>query len=206
MANRGRDIGLGIGIFAVSLVAAGGVAFALGSGDDDGDDVAAGGDTTTTTLVADGTTDTSAPTDPSAPSDTVPTDTTQPGAPVETAPTTPSPDGGTSTDLDELLATANDAGSCEELADGAINFLQSVINEADGLSLEELQNVDPEGNPAFLADYEAIGTAFDERAVDLGCSDAEMEALVCERAPQLTAEGLFGESVRGGLVDDSCGA
>ncbi len=82
-------------------------------------------------------------------------------------------------------------GSCESVADDAIQVFQEVIDEFDNMTLEEAGTLDDE--PAFVTDMEAKFEALQEEADDLGCSDAEMEELFLARIDNLTAEGLLGE-------------
>ena len=94
-----------------------------------------------------------------------------------------------------LLAGAcgggGDAGSCAGVADDAIDAVQSMVNELDSLSLDEMAAMDED--PAFMVDFEETMTELEGRADELGCSDAEMEELLKDRADSLTADGMFGE-------------
>lgn len=207
MANRGRDIGLGVGICVVSLVVAGGVAFgveALGD-EDEAVPTAAAPD-----LLDEGAgSTTSSPDGEVAPSEA---STATSGAP-DTAPETttatsepPGPDGVGSGTVASLISDVEQADSCEELADTTIEFIQSIISEAEGLSLADLESLGPDGEPAFIADYEPAGLAVDERIGALGCDDADFDALVCERSGRLTTTNAFGDTFRSSFVDESCGA
>ena len=103
-----------------------------------------------------------------------------------------------------LLAGAcgggGDAGSCAGVADDAIDAVQSMVNELDSLSLDEMAAMEKpnerkpaEEDPAFMVDFEETMTELEGRADELGCSDAEMEELLKDRADSLTADGMFGE-------------
>lgn len=98
-----------------------------------------------------------------------------------------------------LVAAAcggDSGGSCESVADDAIDVIQEVIDEMDALSLEEIASMEEE--PQVLQDMEQRAEELQDQANDLGCSDAEMEQLLNARADQLTANGMFGEL----LVDE----
>lgn len=206
MANRGRDIGLGIGICVVSIIVAGGVAFGVEALDDEDDGAvpAAAADT------SDGT-GTSTPDDELAGSGGS-TSTTAAGGPAttpeDTTATTGSPGSGAvgTATVASLVSDAEQADSCEDLADTTIEFIQALILEAEGLSLADLESLGPDGEPAFIADYEPAGLAVDERIEDLGCGEAEFNALVCERSGRLATSNTFGDTFRAGIVDESCGA
>jgi hypothetical protein len=99
-----------------------------------------------------------------------------------------------------LLAAAcggDSGGSCESVADDAIQVIQDVINELDSLSLEEIAAMEEE--PEALADMERRADELQDRANELGCSDAEMEELLNARVGDLEAEGMFGELLVGEL-------
>lgn len=91
-------------------------------------------------------------------------------------------------------------GTCEEIADAAIDVLQQTIDVVDGMS-----DADPassgdtgEGSDEFQAIEEA-GAALEARALDLRCTDEQMSALMRERADSLSAESTIGQLVIEGL-------
>lgn len=84
-----------------------------------------------------------------------------------------------------------DAGSCAAVADDAIDLVQSMIDEFDALTVDELAEMDEE--PAFFTDFEQQMEDLQSQADELGCSDSEMEALISDRIGDLTAEGMFGQ-------------
>lgn len=99
-----------------------------------------------------------------------------------------------------LLAAScggDSGGSCEGVADDAIQVIQDVINELDALSLEEIAAMEEE--PEALADMERRADELQAQANELGCSDAEMEELLNARVGNLEAEGMFGELLIGEL-------
>ena len=90
-------------------------------------------------------------------------------------------------------------GSCEAVADEAIEIFQEVIDEFDDLSLEELGELDEE--PQAIADMDKKFEDLESQASDLGCSDAEMEELFAARIGNLTSDGLFGQFMIEGLEE-----
>jgi hypothetical protein len=99
-----------------------------------------------------------------------------------------------------LLAAAcggdSGGGSCESVADEAIEVIQEVIDEMDSLSLEEIAAMEEE--PEVIQDMEKRADELQQQANDLDCSDAEMESLLNARVGNLNAEGMFGQL----LVDE----
>ncbi len=91
-------------------------------------------------------------------------------------------------------------GTCEEVADAAIDVLQQTIDVVDGLSDEDPASSDEPGEASdeFRAIEEA-GMALEARALDLGCTDEQMSALMRERAGTLSAESAIGQLVIEGL-------
>jgi hypothetical protein len=91
------------------------------------------------------------------------------------------------------------AGSCEGVADEAIEIFQDAINEIDEMSLEDLAS----GNePEALVEMEERAESLQVQAEDLGCSDAEMEELINARTGSLTADGEFGQMLLEGVQSD----
>ena len=88
-------------------------------------------------------------------------------------------------------------GSCESVADDAIEVIQDVIDELDSLSLEELGAMEDE--PAAIGNMERRADELQDKANELGCSDATMEELLNARVGDLTADGMFGELLIGEL-------
>ena len=87
-------------------------------------------------------------------------------------------------------------GSCESVADDAIQVIQEVIDEMDSMSLDELASLEEE--PEVLTNMQTRADELQEQANDLGCSDATMEELLNARVGDLNAEGMFGQL----LVDE----
>ncbi len=90
-------------------------------------------------------------------------------------------------------ACGGDSGgdSCEGVADEAIQVIQDVINEMDSLTLEDIGAMDEE--PEVFEDMERRADELQEKADELGCSNAEMEELLSARVGSLEAEGMFGD-------------
>jgi len=84
------------------------------------------------------------------------------------------------------------AGSCDAIADDAIDVFQVVITELDAMSLDDLSALGDE-DPAVIVEMEQKMDDLQAQADDLGCSDAEIEELLDERVGDLTADGVFGE-------------
>lgn len=98
-----------------------------------------------------------------------------------------------------LVAAAcggDSGGSCESVADDAIDVIQEVIDEMDSMSLEDIASMEEE--PEVLQDMERRADELQAQANELGCSDAEMEQLLNARVGNLSADGMFGEL----LVDE----
>ncbi len=98
-----------------------------------------------------------------------------------------------------LVAAAcggDSGGSCEEVADEAIEVIQGVIDEMDSLTIEELGAMEDE--PEAITELERRADELQSQADELGCSDAEMEELLTARVGNLEAEGMFG----GLLIDE----
>ena len=83
-------------------------------------------------------------------------------------------------------------GSCEGVADQAIEAFQEVIDEVDGMSLEEAAAMGDE-EPAFISNMEQKFEELEAQADSLGCSDALMEELFVARLDNLTADGMLGQ-------------
>ncbi len=83
------------------------------------------------------------------------------------------------------------AASCESVADEAIGLVQGIIDEFDDMSLEDLAAL--ENEPPQFDELEQKANELEAKAEELGCSDAEMEKLMNERAGDLKAEGPFGQ-------------
>ncbi len=82
-----------------------------------------------------------------------------------------------------------DSSSCGAIADDAVELVQTLIDEIDGMSLEELTEVGED----FATDLETEFEDLQTKADDAGCSDAEMGDLVEERVGDLTADTEFGQ-------------
>ena len=85
------------------------------------------------------------------------------------------------------------AGSCEGVADDAIQIIQEVIDELDSMSPDDLLSLEDE--PPAFAKMEQRGEELQAEAEELGCSDATMEELLDARVGDLKADGFFGEAL-----------
>jgi hypothetical protein len=83
------------------------------------------------------------------------------------------------------------SNSCEGLADQAIALVQTVVDEIDGMSAQEL--ADSGGNFASLDTLSEGMVDLEAKASEIGCSDAEMEQLVLDRVDNLKANSEFGQ-------------
>lgn len=90
-------------------------------------------------------------------------------------------------------------GSCEAVADEAIEIFQEVIDEFDEMSIDELGELEEE--PQAVTDMEKKFEDLESQASDLGCSDAEMEELFAARIGNLESDGLFGQFMIEGLQE-----
>jgi hypothetical protein len=82
-----------------------------------------------------------------------------------------------------LTACGGSGSSCSALADDAIGLFQEGIDEFDGLSLSDLENLDTDP----FGDLEVRGAELEERQIDTGCTDEEMSELVAEKMGELEA-------------------
>ena len=109
--------------------------------------------------------------------------------------------GGDALDLGELppldVAAMN---SCEDIADGAIILFQAFIDILDTVDLAQMEDVT--GDEPIFVQAEQAGTAMEDRAAALGCSDDGMQALLEARVDQLTATGFFGQMIIDGIMED----
>jgi hypothetical protein len=95
------------------------------------------------------------------------------------------------------------AGSCEELADVGINLVQDAITELDSMELSEFMELAASDEiPEELRRLEDIGTEMEARAMELGCSEEEGDALLCDRVDRLQADGEVGTLIIEGIKSD----
>lgn len=84
-----------------------------------------------------------------------------------------------------VLGACGGGSSCSAIADDAIELFQDGIDEFDGLSLSDLENLD--SDPFSGGDFEARGADLEKRQIDAGCTDDEMTELVVGRMGDLEA-------------------
>ena len=95
------------------------------------------------------------------------------------------------------------AGSCEELADVGINLVQDAITELDSMELSEFMELAASDEmPEELQRLEEIGIQMETRAEELGCSEEEGDALLCDRVDRLQADGEVGTLIIEGIKSD----
>jgi hypothetical protein len=82
-----------------------------------------------------------------------------------------------------------DSSGCAGIADDAVELVQTLIDEIDGMSLEQLTEIGEEFAAGLESDFEELQT----KADDASCTDAEMGDLVEERVGDLSAETQFGQ-------------
>jgi hypothetical protein len=93
--------------------------------------------------------------------------------------------------------------TCEDLADDGIAVIQDALTEAEDLDLEALAAADGEP-PEFIAEMEGRIEELDARQEELGCTDEEMDELMCDRVGDLDAEGVMAEMLSSELAGE-CG-
>ena len=86
------------------------------------------------------------------------------------------------------------ASTCAELADVAINQLESFVDHAAGARsyAEFVEAFEADGGEAFnaaTAEYSEGSVALDARRAELGCPDEEFRGLLCARLEQIEAAG-----------------
>ncbi len=79
------------------------------------------------------------------------------------------------------------AGSCEEVADDAINVIQELLDEASTMSEDEFSA----GADEFFAGFEQKAEEIEVQIDKLGCSSQQMDTLMSERAGNLTIDDAF---------------
>ena len=87
------------------------------------------------------------------------------------------------------VTSIEDAETCEQVMDVAMQEIQSLLDAASDMEMTELAA--SQEFTDFQAGMEAAGTKSDE----IGCSDEEMETLYNERVDDLTAEGPVAEDL-----------
>jgi len=98
------------------------------------------------------------------------------------------------------------AETCDELADETVKLMQELIDDVEkevgNVSIEELVSTG-EALPS-VEGFEADAAKIDERAAELGCTQAEIQDGVAARANQLEANTPIGqffiEAIRDGAL------
>ena len=92
-------------------------------------------------------------------------------------------------------ADAGSLDSCEGIADAGIAMIQDVIDEIDGMTLEEQIALGGEEEPEMFQNLETRGQELETRAEEVGCSDEQMAGLVADRLGNLSSSSDFGTLV-----------
>jgi hypothetical protein len=92
--------------------------------------------------------------------------------------------------------------TCEGAADAMISVLDDTLAIVDDMTPEELAALGSVPLPENLVAVRTRGEALIDRAEVIGCTDAQVAALLAERADDLNSDSVFGqfliESVRAG--------
>jgi hypothetical protein len=84
--------------------------------------------------------------------------------------------------------TTDPGEDCRRLAEDAYEYLASVVEELQGVTVEQLE--DREQWPEALVDFEAQGEELDRRADEFGCDPGAVQQEVLVRASALQSTGL----------------
>jgi len=94
------------------------------------------------------------------------------------------------------------AETCQQLADETIDLVQTMITDVEGeigdRSMEEILASGGEDLPS-LDRFRERAAAVDERVVELGCTQSELEALIRPRVGELQATTGIGELIIAGI-------
>jgi hypothetical protein len=91
-----------------------------------------------------------------------------------------------------VAACGGGSSSCEDIANETVDLVQSVIDDLDQMSPEEIAG-QGEGGPGFLAEFDEQAEKLADDAASAGCTDEEMSELIKEQAGSLTAESELGK-------------
>lgn len=90
---------------------------------------------------------------------------------------------------------------CDDLVAAGLDLIQDVLDEVGDMSMEELAALGDQ-EPEFVQDLETRGTELEQRQVELGCSDAELEAGLIDGLDSLEADGPVAELMLEGFKAD----
>lgn len=96
---------------------------------------------------------------------------------------------------------AASAETCDDLARSALALIQDVLDELDGMSIEDLVELGDQEPEAF-ANLEAEGQALDTKATELGCGEDELSAYVTSNVDDLDANGPVSELILDQIKSD----
>jgi hypothetical protein len=103
-----------------------------------------------------------------------------------------------------LSACGGQPQTCDEIADVTVDLMQNLIDDVEkevgDMTIEEL--LATQGELPSVEEFQEEATEINERAVDLECSQATIEALVADRVSRLKATTPIGqfmiEAIRSG--------
>jgi hypothetical protein len=105
-----------------------------------------------------------------------------------------------------LSACGGEPRTCEDVADVTVDLMQDLIDDVEkevgDMSVEEL--IETQGDLPSVEGFQEDAAKIDERAIELGCTQAEIQASVIEQSGRLEAATPIGrfiiEAIRtGGL-------
>lgn len=102
-------------------------------------------------------------------------------------------------DEDDAPTIAN-AETCADLMDAFMPVMQGVLDAVSDMSMAEMMS---EEEPEFLAEFEDDLDEIEAKSNELDCQEDELQALLLERADQLTASGPVGELLLQMMQDES---
>jgi hypothetical protein len=94
----------------------------------------------------------------------------------------------TSSTIIVTTPTTDPGADCRRLAEDAYEYLASVVEELQGVTVEQLE--DRAQWPEALVEFEAQGEELDRRADEFGCDPGTVQQEVLVRASALESTGL----------------
>lgn len=87
--------------------------------------------------------------------------------------------------------------TCDEIADATIDLMQGLIDDVErevgDMSVEEL--IETQGELPSVEEFQEDAAKIDERAIELGCTQAEIQAAVTGKAGRLEASTPIGQFI-----------
>ncbi|MGA9594875.1 MAG: hypothetical protein WBV06_01850 [Acidimicrobiia bacterium] len=87
--------------------------------------------------------------------------------------------------------SAGDSNTCEGLADQAIGLFQNVVDDIDGMTIEEISASN--GDFPSMDKFTEEMTGLQDQAGQIGCDDSQMTQLLTDRLDKLTSKTQFGD-------------